>query len=77
MRDKYKNKGSKYVRLAEECSEVIHLCCKIERFGKDNYHPLDKTKTQNTKILDAEIRDLVSVLSNDFGGVLQYLENKK
>ena len=43
-------------KLIEECSEVIHALCKIERFGPDGTHP-DSGET-NEKRLFSEIEDL-------------------
>lgn len=65
---KYQHTGSKFVRLAEECAEIIHVCCKIERFGRSNYHPKDKKKTPNTVLLENELNDLIGILCRDFEG---------
>lgn len=59
---KYKNVGDPLVRLAEECAEVIHIICKIQRFGIENYHPKDPNKTPNVYLLRGEISDLETVI---------------
>ncbi|MDR0676121.1 MAG: hypothetical protein LBF97_03660 [Elusimicrobiota bacterium] len=56
MNKEYCKVGSPFVRLAEECSEVIKVCMKIERFGLNNYHP--KKKVFNFFLLEEEIKDV-------------------
>lgn len=53
---RYAHFGTPFVKLAEECSEVIQSCMKIERFGIDNYHPI--TKIVNRSMLLSELNDL-------------------
>jgi hypothetical protein len=56
MHEAFRNIGSPFVRLAEECSEVIKVCMKIERFGLDNYHP--SSNILNIDSLKEEIKDV-------------------
>ena len=58
MDKRYCNDGSLIVRTMEECSEVIHILCKIERFGMYCYNPYDETKTPNYSLAISEIKDL-------------------
>lgn len=43
MHKQYGKVGSVYVRLAEECAELIQCMMKIERFGPLNFHPAKPT----------------------------------
>lgn len=47
-------------KLIEECSEVIHALCKIERFGTDAYNPA--TGVRNVDHLREEIEDLMNAI---------------
>ena len=61
MKNEYKKCGSVETRVIEECSEVIHILCKIDRFGYDNYHP-ENPRSSNKELLIGEILDLKTVL---------------
>ena len=63
MDKKYQNTGSVFVRTTEECSELIHIICKAERFGLENYHPNDLTRTSNKILILKEIDDVRLVLA--------------
>lgn len=54
----FKNIGDPTTLLIEECSEVIKELCKVQRFGWDNYHPADKSRTPNFLRVLNEIKDL-------------------
>ena len=65
---KYKHTGDSLIKTIEECSELIHILCKVRRFGWNNYHPKDKNKTENIKLVMNEITDLqecICLLQND------------
>lgn len=57
--EKYKTVGSPLSRVVEECSEVIQIACKIDRFGWFNYHPEDPHETSNIDLLRREMDDVV------------------
>lgn len=59
MREKYKDVGDPVVKVIEECSELIKIICKAERFGWDNWHPDDPTKTTNRELAKREMDDVV------------------
>lgn len=59
---KYKHIGNPLVRLAEECAEVIHIICKIQRFGPLSYHPRDPKQTPNRDLLFGEIADIKGII---------------
>lgn len=58
MKEEYKNIGDVITRTIEECSELIHILCKVKRFGWDNYHPEDSHMTPNSQLTKLEIKDL-------------------
>ena len=64
MKEQYKNIGSVVIRTIEECSELIQICCKAERFGLDNYHPADPMMTPNRTLIQMEIDDAREALDN-------------
>jgi hypothetical protein len=47
-------------KLIEECSEVIHALCKVERFGAYNFNP--ETGIENQRKVFDEIQDLRDAL---------------
>lgn len=51
--------GSPEVRLIEECSEVIKAVTKAMRFGMDDWHPDDASRTKNRTLIANEMGDLV------------------
>ena len=53
---RYAHMGTPFVKLAEECAEVVQSCMKIERFGLHNFHPI--TKETNISMLQRELFDL-------------------
>ena len=59
---RYENIGTPIIKAIEECSELIHILCKAERFGLENYHPDDKTKTTNRLLIIREVSDVYKSL---------------
>ncbi|MBN1104732.1 MAG: hypothetical protein JXL84_15040 [Deltaproteobacteria bacterium] len=57
--EKYKYTGSPLTKVVEECSEVIQIACKIDRFGWFNFHPDDPKETPNIDILMREMDDVI------------------
>lgn len=45
--------------LTEELGEVIQIISKIKRHGYESYHPLDKDKISNRKLLEKELGDVL------------------
>jgi len=58
MNRTYFNTGAPTIQLIEECSEVIHIICKGERFGWGCYHPDDPKRITNFSLALNEIEDL-------------------
>lgn len=58
MDEKFNKVGSIITRTIEECAELIHILCKVDRFGWTNYHPDDVTKVPNVLLVVNEISDL-------------------
>lgn len=44
--------------MVEECSEVIQIACKIDRFGWFSFHPDDPDETTNLDLLRREMDDV-------------------
>lgn len=56
------------VRIAEECSEVIKIVCKAQRFGLNDHHPKKGLK-KNIDLLLEELAD-VETAKADFLRIL-------
>ncbi len=56
MHSKYQKTGDIFDKTIEECAELIHIICKIKRFGIDNCHP--ETRVTNKDHLRLEIFDV-------------------
>lgn len=54
-------------RVAEECSEVIKIVCKAQRFGLNDHHP--KKQKRNVDLLLEELND-VQEAANDLFRIL-------
>lgn len=67
--EKYAKIGDKYTRLIEECSEVIKMCCKIQRFGEDSCNPLDSVPVANKIRLKEELGDVLRIIENEFSDI--------
>lgn len=50
-----------YLKLAEEASEVAHMCSKIMQFGRDER--MNNTEPSNEKRLGTELNDFLGVLN--------------
>lgn len=76
MVSKYDKVGSIVTRTIEECSEVIHILCKVDRFGWGNFHPLDESKTPNYLLVAQEVSDLehrlseLKIILRSFGAII-------
>jgi hypothetical protein len=68
---KYKKIGDPLTKVVEECAEVIHVCCKIDRFGFFGHHPDDENKTPNAELLLMEIEDAKEAFKNIQEHILQ------
>ena len=55
---RFENVGDIITQTIEECAEVIHILCKVQRFGWDNYHPSDPAKVKNYTLVLNELADL-------------------
>ena len=58
MDKRFDKVGEITIRTMEECAELIHILCKVNRFGWSNYHPEDAAKIPNVLLVVNEILDL-------------------
>lgn len=75
MNKKYIKYGTPFVKLAEECSEVIQACMKIERFGLNNYHPT--SKITNIAMIESEMADVIRSIKNVRKFIKKETKNEK
>jgi len=54
---KYSKIGTIETQTVEECSELIKIICKAQRFGWTNHHP-DRPESNNIKEARHEINDV-------------------
>jgi len=52
------------IHLIEECSELIKVLCKAQRFGLHDHHPADPPEQSNLVKLIAEKRDVDQAFLN-------------
>ena len=58
MKQKHESIGDPITKLIEECSKLIHILCKVQRFGWFNWHPDDESKKPNIQHVLREIADV-------------------
>jgi len=58
----YESIGSPLTQVIEECSELIHILCKVDRFGWFDYHPDDPKKTPNAELVSREMEDVAKAI---------------
>jgi hypothetical protein len=56
------------VRISEECSEVIKIVCKAQRFGLNDTHPTKRKR--NIELLKEELADIETAAA-DFLRILR------
>ena len=72
MDEQYAKVGHLHIRVIEECSELIHILCKVERFGFFNFHPNYPGRT-NLQLVRDEIGDVKRMLE-ELEGEMNRLE---
>jgi hypothetical protein len=55
---KFEKIGDVITCTIEECSELIHILCKVQRFGWTSHNPYDENKTPNFILTKQEISDI-------------------
>jgi hypothetical protein len=75
---KYKNIGDPITCTIEECAEVIHVLCKVRRFGWGSFNPYDSERTPNIVLVRRELSDLktrINELETEMNKVSHFGDN--
>jgi hypothetical protein len=62
MHEEFSKYGTPAIKLVEECSELIQVVCKGERFGYDDKNPLIENAPPNRHRIADEISDVENAL---------------
>jgi len=55
---RYEHIGKRLTHTVEECAELIHILCKVDRFGWFSHNPYDPNKVKNITLVRKEMKDL-------------------
>jgi hypothetical protein len=54
--------GTPITKVIEECSELIQILCKVERFGWFSFNPLVPNSENNFELTKKEMDDVVEAI---------------